>query len=47
MATRYINQLTPRQKFWRGVYTPPKKWVKVRHIEDMEMSNARLIPIYK
>lgn len=44
---RYIGQLSPRKKFIRDVYTPPKKWHKVKTMEDMELRNARLIPKYK
>ncbi len=44
---RYVGQSTPRQRLKKEVHTPPKKWRKVRHIEDMEYENARLIPIYK
>lgn len=47
MASRYIKQLTPEQRFWREVNTPPKKWTKVNSINDMELPHARLIPIYK
>lgn len=46
MPKRYINQLTPEQRFWREVVTPPKKWRKVKTIADMEYSNSRMIPIY-
>lgn len=47
MATRYINQLSPEQKFWREVDAPPKQWHKVKTMEDMEYRNARLIPRYE
>lgn len=40
---QYVGGLSPTQKArqWK-----PKKWFKVRHIEDLCDPRARLIPIY-
>lgn len=40
---QYVGGLSPTQKArkWK-----PKKWFKVRHIEDLSDPRARLIPIY-
>lgn len=40
---QYVGGLTPRQKALRW---KPKRWFKVRHIEDLCDPRARLIPIY-
>lgn len=40
---QYVGGLSPRQK---AVRWKAKKWLKVRHIEDMCAPHARLIPIY-
>lgn len=47
MAKRYINELTPEERFWREVAAPPKRWHKVKTMADMEYHNARLIPKYE
>lgn len=41
---RYIGQISP---FEKAVHAKVKKWRKVKTMEDMEYSNARLIPKYK
>lgn len=41
---QYVGGLSPTQKArqWK-----PKKWFKVRHIEDLSDPRSRLIPIYR
>lgn len=40
---QYVGGLTPRQKALRW---KPKRWFKVRRVEDLCDSRARLIPLY-
>ena len=41
---QYVGGLSPTQKARRW---KPKKWFKVRHIEDLSDPRSRLIPIYR
>lgn len=40
---QYVGGLSPKEKAMRW---KPKKWFKVRHVEDLCCANARLIPLY-
>lgn len=41
---QYINGLSQKEK---ALKWKPKKWFKLRHLEDMSDPRARLVPIYK